>query len=69
VIELGEDRDHRVVGSLNGKVIEIAAGRVSERRRAATDFESRLMIKKCMQATDRVVVRRSDRVQRLNPSL
>jgi hypothetical protein len=68
-IELGEDRDHRVVGGLNGKVIEIAAGRVGERRRAAADLESRLPIEKGVEATNRLVLARSSRVQRLNPGL
>ena len=69
VMELGQDRDHGVIGSLDGKIVEIAAGRVGERRRSAPDFEPRLTVKKRVEATNRLLTAQPDRVQRLDPGL
>ena len=44
VIELGQDRDHGVIGGLDGKVVEITTRRVGERRRSAPDLEPSLTI-------------------------
>ena len=68
-MELGQDRDHGVVGSLDGKIVEIAARRVGERRRSAPHLEPRLTVKKRVEATNRVVTAQPDRVQRLYPGL
>jgi hypothetical protein len=69
VMELGQDRDHGVIGSLDGKIVEIAARGVSERRRSAPDLEPCLTIEKRVQATNRLVTAQPVRMQRLYPGL
>src|SRR3954447_22230890 len=69
VMQLGQDRDHSVIGSLDGKIVEVAARRVGERRCPATDFEPRLTIEKRVETTDRPFTAPPDRVQRLHPCL
>ena len=68
-IELGQDRDHCVIGSLDGKIVEIAAGRVGERRRSSTDLEPGLTTEKRVEATNRIVTARPARLKRFNPGL
>jgi hypothetical protein len=68
-MELGQDRDHGVVGSLDGKVVEIAARGVSERRRSAPHLKPCLTIEKRVQTTNRLVTAQPVRVQRLYPGL
>ena len=53
-MEFGQDRDHGVVGSLDGKIVEVAARGVSERRRSAPHLKPCLTIEKRVQTTNRL---------------
>jgi len=69
VIELGQDRDHRVIGRLNGEIVEIAARGVAMSGCAAPHFEPSLIEQKCVETPDGVVAAPPDRVERLDPGL
>jgi hypothetical protein len=66
-IELGQDRDDGVVGGLDGKIVEIAAGRMAERRDAPPDLEPSLVQQQRVETTDRRVTARTAGVERVDP--
>ena len=54
-IELGEDRDHGIIGSLDSKVVQIDPGRMGKRCRTPPDLEPGLTKKKRVETTNRLV--------------
>jgi hypothetical protein len=67
VIELGQDRNHGVIGGLYRKVLEVAARWVAEPRCSPPDFEPRLADEKRVEPPNRLVAAQPDGAERLDP--
>ncbi len=66
-IQLAQDRDYGVVGGLDGKIVEIAAGRMAEQRRAPSGLKPGLVQQQRVETTDRRVTARAAGVERVDP--
>src|SRR6185312_10463235 len=67
LMELGQDRHHRVVGRLEREVVEVAPRGVRQGRGPPPDLEASLAKEQCVEARDRLVPAQPLGVERLEP--
>jgi hypothetical protein len=67
VVELGQNRDHSVIGGLHGEIVKLRTGRMRQRRRPPPHVEPGLAQQQRVQAPDRLLASRAVRVQRVKP--